>query len=423
MLDFDATHLFAEKLDARDELAGFRQEFQISDPDLIYLDGNSLGRAPRQTIERVGQVVSQEWGKELIRGWNEGWYDAPHRVGEKIAQLIGAAPGQVIISDSTSINLFKLVIAALRACPGRTQIISDVLNFPSDLYILQGCIELLGRQHRLDLVPSDDGIIPDLNTLNGLIGSDTALVTLSQVVFKSGYKYDVPAITEKAHQAGGLVLWDLCHSVGAVPIELDAWGVDLAVGCTYKYLNGGPGSPAFLYVRKELQDQLSSPIWGWWGHKAPFTFDLNFSPEPGIGHFMVSSPPTLSMLAIEPAVELLLRAGISRLREKSVRQTDYLIELSDHYLRQLGFTLGTPRQSEWRGSHVSLRHPEGYRINRALIEAMALLPDFREPDNLRLGIAPIYTSYAQLWDAVQRIRRVVEGGIFKNYSVERLAVT
>ena len=423
MAGFEPTRNYAESLDAQDELGAFRQEFVITEPELIYLDGNSLGRLPRLTEERLQTAVHEKWGEGLIRGWNANWYHAPTRVGEKIARLVGAAPGQVIVSDTTSINLFKLVMAALKARPGKRQIISDTLNFPSDLYVLQGCIELLGGQHRLELVPSSDGIVPDLAALKSLIGADTALVTLSHVVFKSGYMYDAQAITEQAHKAGALVLWDLSHAAGAVPMELDAWEADLAIGCTYKYLNGGPGSPAYLYVRKELQEVLKSPIWGWWAQREPFAFELDFTPAAGMNRFLVSSPPVLSMLAMEASVEVLLRAGMRRLRHKSEKQTDYLIELSDHYLAPLGFTLGSPRGVDQRGSHVSLRHAEGYRINRALIEAMKLIPDFRAPDNLRLGIAPIYTQYVEIWEAVQRIRRVVEERIYEQYSGERLAVT
>jgi kynureninase len=423
MTNFDPARAYAEALDARDELTSFRQDFVIAEPELIYLDGNSLGRLPHQTADRLAEVVSAEWGQGLIRGWNANWFQAPARVGEKIAQLVGAAPGQVIVSDTTSINLFKLVMAALRARPGRQQIISDVLNFPSDLYILQGCMELLGGKHRLDLVPSEDGITPDLTALKKMIGSDTALVTLSHVVFKSGYLYDAQAITAQAHKSGALVLWDLSHAAGAVPVELDTWNADLAVGCTYKYLNGGPGSPAYLYVRKELQDTLQAPIWGWWAQHSPFAFDLDFAPAQGMNRFLISSPPVLSMLAMEASVEVLVKAGMERLRRKSVLQTDYLIALSDHFLAPLGFTLGSPRAAEQRGSHVSLRHAEGYRINRALIEAMNLIPDFRAPDNLRLGVAPIYTRYVEIWEAVQRIRRVVDEKIYERYSAERLAVT
>ena len=413
----------ALSLDANDELAPFRQQFVISDPHLIYLDGNSLGRLPAHTAVRLQEAVLDEWGTGLIRGWNANWWHAPGRVGEKIAQLIGAAPGQVIVSDTTSINLYKLVMAALRLRPTRTRLLSDTLNFSSDLYIFQGCLDALGRAHSLDLLPSSDGIAPDLDQLDALLGPDTALVSLSHVCFKSGYTYDAAAITELAHRRGALVLWDLSHAAGAVEVALDEWGADFAVGCTYKYLNGGPGSPAYLYVNKNLQEQTQQPIWGWWGENAPFAFDLDYTPAPGILRYLVSSPPVLSMLAVETGVEVLLQAGMPRLRRKSVQQTEYLIALFEERLAELGFSLGSPRQAEQRGSHVSLRHPEGYRINRALIEELAVIPDFREPDNLRLGIAPLYTSFVEIWEAVERIRRAVVERRYEHYPQSRLAVT
>ncbi len=406
-----------------DELKGFRDRFVISDPHLIYLDGNSLGRLPKTTSSHLQNVVDEEWGDGLIRSWNANWFDAPRRVGEKIARLVGAAPGQVIVSDSTSTNLFKLVMAALAAKPGRGRIVSDELNFPSDLYILQSCISLLGNRHTLHLVRSRDGISIDPDDLVDAIDEDTALVSLSHVAFKSGYMYDGDLITRMAHEMGAFMLWDLCHSVGAVPVELDAWGADLAVGCTYKYLNGGPGSPAFLYVHRELQEKLQPPIWGWFAQHNPFKFELDFSPAPGMSHFMVSSPPVLSMLAMEASLDVVLEAGIERIRRKSILQTKYLIELFDDRLKPLGFSLGTPREAERRGSHVSIQHPEGYRINRAMIEEMDLIPDFREPDNIRLGIAPLYVSFEDIHEAVERIHRVVDEKRYLHYPVQRLAVT
>jgi kynureninase len=421
---FEPGREFAEGLDAADELASYREAF--ADPreqGLIYLDGNSLGRLPRATIERMQAVVEEEWGRELIRGWNAGWYEAPARVGEKIAGLLGAGPGQVVAGDSTSVNLFKLVMAALSMRPGRTRIVSDVLNFPSDLYVLQGCIRLLGNRHRLHLVPSADGIGADLEALLEAIDERTALVTLSHVVFKSGYLYDAAAVTERARRVGAVVLWDLSHSAGVVPVELDRWGADMAVGCTYKYLNGGPGAPAFLYVRSDLQLKVSSPIWGWFGQRSPFDFDLDYLAQDGVGRFLVGTPPILSLLALEPALDLALQAGIDPIRQKSTRLTSYLIDLADTVLAPLGFDLGSPRDPARRGSHVSLRHGEAYRINRALIEEMEVLPDFREPDNIRLGLAPLYTSFVDVWQAVDRIRQVVEGGRYREYPMWRLPVT
>jgi kynureninase len=419
----DVSLSYAELLDTQDELAPWREQFVFSDPDLIYLDGNSLGRLPKVTAERIARAVEHEWGERLIRGWGEGWYGLPRRTGEKMAELVGAAPDQVLVSEPTTTSLFKLAMAALRMRPGRKRIVSDVLNFPTDLYMLQGCIDLLGQGHQLHLVPDADGIHADEAAILDAIDTDTALVTFSTPTFKSGFLYDVPAITRRAHEMGALVLWDFSHAVGAVPLHLDEWGVDFAVGCTYKYLNSGPGAPAFLYVRKDLQDEAKSPIWGWWGHAQPFAFDLDYRPANGIHQFLVSSTPVFSTLSIEASVEMVLQAGVERLRQKSMRQTGYLIELADEILSPLGFTLGSPREAQRRGSHVSLRHAEGYRINRALIEEMQVIPDFREPDNIRLGLAPLYTTFADVWHGIDRLRQVVEERSYESYSHERTEIT
>jgi len=413
----------ARALDASDPLATFRGQFVLAEPDLIYLDGNSLGRLPRRVIARIQAAVEREWGQDLIRTWNANWYTAPARVGDKIGQMVGAEAGQVLVSDSTSANLFKLAMAALELQPGRTRIVSDRLNFPSDLYVLQGCIRLLGNRHEICLVGTADQIAAEPGDLYAAIDAGTALVTLSHVTFKSGYLYDAEAVTRRAHQVGALVLWDLSHSVGVVPIELDRWGVDLAVGCTYKHLNGGPGAPAFLYVRRGLQPMAVSPIWGWFGQQSPFSFNLEYAPAEGAARFLVGSPPILSLLAMESAVDLTLEAGLARIREKSVALTSYLVDLVDQMLVPLGFRLGSPRDPNRRGSHVSIRHPEGYRINRALIEEMQVLPDFREPDNIRLGVAPLYTTFTEVWESVNRIRRTVEECRYLHYSAERQAVT
>ncbi len=422
-LNFDTGPEYPKELDSRDELASFREAFYFPEPDLIYMDGNSLGRLPVRIIQRMKEAVESQWGHDLIRGWNAGWYQAPTRVGEKIADLIGARSDQVVVSDTTSVNLFKLAMAALSKQPERKGVVSDVMNFPSDLYVLQGCIHALGDRHHLHLVPSHDGITVDLPTLYEALDRQVALVSLSHVTFKSGYLYDAAAVTERAHQVGALVLWDLCHSVGVVPIELDRWGVDLAVGCTYKYLNGGPGAPAFLYVRKDLEEQLLSPIWGWFGQRSPFAFELEYQPAQGINRFLVSSPPILSLLAMESALDILIEAGIERLRKKSMRMTSYLVYLIDRILKPLGFSLGSPRDAGQRGSHISIRHKEAYRINRALIEELNMIPDFREPDNIRLGLAPLYTTYTEVWEAVDRIRRVLEEQRYLGYAPERLPVT
>lgn len=283
---------YAEELDARDPLASMRERFVFADPDLIYVDGNSLGRLPKASMELAQDLVVRQWGERLIRRWNDSWFEMPERIGAKIARLIGAQPDEVITADSTSINLFKLVIAALRAKPGRSQILTDTMNFPSDLYIFQGIIDLLGQQHQLEVVASRDGIHGPAEALQAALNERTALLTLSHTVFKSGYMYDMAEMTTAAHRAGALVLWDLSHSVGSVVIDLNAAGADLAVGCTYKYVNGGPGSPAFLYIRRDLQEKLGNPLQGWIGDRAPFKFELDYQPALGLRSFLTGTPPS-----------------------------------------------------------------------------------------------------------------------------------
>ncbi|HET6823256.1 MAG TPA: aminotransferase class V-fold PLP-dependent enzyme, partial [Anaerolineales bacterium] len=342
-MNFSSSLDFAKQLDQQNALASYREQFVASDPDLIYLDGNSLGRLPKSVIERMKKVVEEEWGTDLIRGWNKGWWDSPLRIGDKIGSLLGAAEGQVVVGDQTSINLFKLATAALTVQPHKKRIITDAFNFPSDLYILQGINHLLGDQHEIIRIgASDNDITPDLAALEAAINENTSLVTLSHVTFKSGYLYDMARITELAHRKGALVLWDLSHSVGAVPIELDRCDVDFAIGCTYKYLNGGPGAPAILYVNKRIQNEVTSPIWGWWGQKDPFEFNLNYQPAPGIQRFLAGTAPMLSTLAMEEALTPLLEAGMDALRRKSVLMTDYATYLTDTILTPLGFSLGSP---------------------------------------------------------------------------------
>ncbi len=414
---------YALELDRQDELAHFRDEFVIEDPDLIYLDGNSLGRLPKRTARRMREVIEKEWGERLIRGWGEGWFTAPQRIGAKIAQLVGARADEVIVADSTSVNLFKLYLAALQARPGRRKVVTDDLNFPSDVYLLQGAVKLAGPNYQLQITHSTDGLIVPTDALAEAIDENTALVTLTHTAFKSGFVYDMSAITETAHRAGALMLWDLCHSVGAMPLDLHAANVDMAVGCTYKYLNGGPGAPAFLYIRRDLQEQWLNPIWGWFGQKAQFDMKLDYEPGPGLQRFLAGTPTMLSLAAIEPAVDLLLEAGVERLRAKSVRQTEYLIALWEELLAPLGVTLNSPRDAVMRGSHVSLGHPEGLRIDLALIHDMKVIPDFRYPDNIRLGLAPLYTSFAEIHEGILRLRRVIVERVYERYPTDRPEVT
>lgn len=419
-LDFE----YAQELDAQDSLAKFRDEFVIDDAGTIYLDGNSLGRLPKRTRAILHDAIENQWSKRLVRGWGEGWMDAPARIGGKIAQLLGAHAQEVLVADSTSVNFFKLVMAALEMNSDRRQIVSETINFPTDSYILQGVTRILGDGHYITNVsPREDVAVPTQTVIDAIDENDCALVTLTHTAFKSGAIYDIQAITEAAHRAGALVLWDLSHSVGSIPVQLNECNADMAVGCTYKYLNGGPGAPAFLYVRRDLQEQLQTPIQGWFGQKNQFAMDFEYAPAPGMGRFLVGTPPMLSLLAIEGGVDLLLEAGMENLRAKSIAQTEYLIALYDAWLKPFGVNLNSPRDAAVRGSHVSLGHPEGLRIDRALIEDMQVVPDFRPPDNIRCGIAPLYTTFSDIYHAMERLRRVMQDKLYEKYPGERPAVT
>ncbi len=414
---------YARELDHDDVLECYRDEFVVEDPNLIYLDGNSLGRLPRATVERMREVVEREWGERLIRGWNEGWFTAPQRVGAKIAAIIGAREDEVIVGDSTSVNLFKVIVAALQANPGRHKVLTDDLNFPSDIYVMQSAVKLLGPDYRLEIVHSVDGITVGSEALARAIDRETALVALTHTAFKSGFVYDMAAVTEMAHRAGALISWDLCHSAGAMPLALDDSQADLAVGCTYKYLNGGPGSPAFVFVRHDLQNRIVNPIWGWFGQKDQFDFALTYERAPGLTQFLSGTPAILSLAPIETGVDLLLIAGLERIRRKSVKQTEYLISLWQAWLAPLGVQLHSPREANRRGSHVSLGHPEGLRIDQALIQEMNVIPDFRSPDNIRFGLAPLYTSYVDVYEAMSRLRRVLTDKLYEKYAVTGPIVT
>ena len=413
---------YAQSLDADDELASFRGRF-VADSELIYLDGNSLGRLPKATVQRMQQIVETEWGERLIRSWNEGWIETPGRIGGKIAQLVGAQPDEVIIADSTSVNLYRLALAALQSQPGRHKIVTDDLNFPSDLYILQGLCRQLGPSYHIEVVPSPDGIHGPVDGLATAIDEDTALVTLSHTVFKTSYTYDMAIVTRLAHDAGAMTLWDLSHAAGSVWVDLNGAKADLAVGCTYKYLNGGPGAPAFLYVRSDLQETLQNPMQGWMGQTGMFDFGLDYQPAPGLQRFLTGTAPMISISAIEPGVDLLLEAGMDRLRAKSIRQSEYLITLWEQELASLGFVLNSPRDVTQRGSHISLGHVDGWRIDQALIHDKNVLPDFRKPDNIRIGIAPIYNSFVDIYEAVARMKQIVDENIFEKYGRDVPVVT
>ena len=397
----------AEELDAADPLAGFRDRFVITDPELIYLDGNSLGRLPAATPERLREVVEEGWGEGLVRSW-QGWIDWGARLGDRLAEhVLGARPGEVVISDSTSVNLYKLAGAALDAAPGRGTVLMDAEDFPTDRYILQGLTAQRGLRLRRLASGLDGGL--DLDVLRSALDQDVALVVLSLVSYRSGALLDMAKVNELARAAGARVLWDLSHAAGAVPVDLAATGAELAVGCTYKYLNGGPGSPAFLYVRGESQAELRQPVWGWFGQREQFRMGPDYDPVPGIERFLVSTPPLLSLAAIDPALALVEEAGMARIRAKGLLLGRLVDDLADAWLAPLGFRPASPRPPERRGSHVSLYHRDAWRICQTLAADAKVVCDYRVPDRLRIGPSPLYTRFTEVWDALARLRQVAAG--------------
>jgi kynureninase len=415
---FSTERAYALELDADDPIAYLREQFVHDDSGLIYLDGNSLGRLPKAATRRLAEVVEREWGHGLIRSWSR-WVEQPVRVGDRLgAALLGAAAGQVVVSDTTTANLYKLAVAALDARPDRRVIVTDDDNFPTDRYVFEGIAAQRGLELRMIHADMDQGL--SLAALREAVDADTALVSLSHVAYRSGALLDMGAVNDLVHDRGALVLWDLCHAAGAVPIELDATGSDLAVGCTYKYLNAGPGAPAFLYVRRGLQAALRQPIWGWFGQRDQFAMGPSYDPEPTIARFTTATPSILGIAAVEEGVRPLADAGIDRLRAKGSALTSYLIELAGAWLP--GLTLATPRDPARRGSHVALRHPEAWRLTQALI-AVDVIPDYRTPDRLRLGPAPAYTRFADVWEALSRLREIVETKSYERFPAERTRVT
>jgi kynureninase len=401
---FPIDRSYAESLDTEDQLAAFRERFVRDDRELIYLNGNSLGPLPVRTQARIADVVDQEWGVGLGRSWDQ-WISLPRQAGDMLAEhLLGAAPGQVLVCDSVSVNLYKLASAALDAQRGRDVIITDDDNFPTDRYVLAGLAAQRGCELRLIHTDLDEGIDPE--TLAAALDDRVALVSLSHVAYRSGALADMSALTEQVHRAGALALWDLSHSVGAVPVELDGTGADLAVGCTYKYVNAGPGAPAFVYARQDLQERLRQPIWGWFGQREQFEMGPVYSPAAGIDAFATGTPQIIGTVAVEEGARLLGEVGMERLRAKSTALTSYLIGLADEWLTPYGFALASPRAAARRGGHVSLRHPEAARICQALA-LEKVIGDYRTPDRLRLCPAAITISFSDVWDAMDKVRQVV----------------
>ncbi|MYM24938.1 kynureninase [Duganella sp. FT135W] len=388
-------------MDQRDPLATTRQRFTLPEGE-VYLDGNSLGAMPAHLPARMQQAIAGEWGMGLIRSWNDaGWIDLPQRVAAKVAALIGADADEVMVGDSTSINLFKALSAALRLNPGRKVILTEEGNFPTDLYIAQGVAELFGAEIRY--VPSDASAIADA------LDDSVAVLMLTHVNYRSGRVYDMAGITRQAHAAGALCIWDLAHSAGALHVELDACNADFAVGCGYKYLNGGPGAPAFVYVARRHLEQVRQPLSGWHGHAQPFAFVKDYQPAPGINRMQCGTPPLLSMLALDAALDVFDGVDMAQLRKKSQDLCDLFIRLVDERLGEYGFGIGSPRERELRGSQVALTHPQGYAIVQALI-ARGITGDFRMPDILRFGFAPLYVRYIDVYHTVDVLAQIMASG-------------
>lgn len=416
MLDRDA----ALQRDLKDPLAPLREAFDLPQ-DVIYLDGNSLGVAPKAAQKRASEIIGNEWATQLIRSWNgAGWYDMPKRLGNQLAPLIGSAPDETVITDTISINLFKVLSAALRLQasrdPARRVIVSERSNFPSDLYIAEGVIEQLDRGYSLRLVD-------DPTELATAIDDTVAVVMLTHVNYRTGYMHDMPALTATTHRAGALSVWDLAHSAGAVEVDLTGANADYAVGCTYKYLNGGPGSPGFVWVPLRNQADFNQPLSGWWSHKNPFAMEWKYQADPGIARFLCGTQGIISMALIECGLDVFGQTSMQAVRAKSLSLTDSFINLVETRCAGLGLTLVTPRDTAHRGSHVSFEHTHGYEVMQALI-ARGVIGDYREPKILRFGFTPLYLRYVDVWDAVEALRDILATESWKAFlSVERTQVT
>ncbi len=395
-------------LDRDDPLAKYRDRFVGTETDLVYFDGNSLGRPLRVTADRLRDFVLQEWGGRLIRGWDERWFDLPLTLGDRIGRIcLGAASGQVAVGDSTTVLLYKLMRSAVTARPGRTEIVIDRDNFPTDRYVADGVARECGLELRWVEVDRTAGVTADL--LADAVSERTALVVVSHVAYRSAYLADAAELTRIAHDAGALVLWDLCHSGGSVPVDLDAWGADLAVGCTYKYLNGGPGSPAYCYVAERHLDSLTQPIQGWMGAQDPFLMGPVYAPTAGIRRFLSGTPAVTAMLAVSDMLDLLEEAGITAVREKSVGLTERAIALADEHLADVGVTVASPRAAARRGGHVTLHHPSMREVVEALWRrpVMPVIPDYRDPGGLRVGLSPLSTSYDEVDRGIAAVRELL----------------
>jgi kynureninase len=400
-VDFPTSLEAVQDFDAADPLGGLREQFTLPD-GLIYLDGNSLGPPPNSVHARVSTAIKEEWGQDLVKAWNtRGWFGLPKSVGAKLAKLIGASDDEVIATDGTSINLFKMTAAALRMRPDRKVIVAQGGNFPTDNYVTEGLVGLAGQGHEVRLVGNDEII--------GALDETVSVLSLSQVDYRSGERLDMAAITRAAHDKGILTIWDLCHSAGAFDVDLTGANADFAVGCGYKYLNGGPGAPAFLYVAERHQEEALQPLSGWWGHDAPFAFEQNYRAAQGIARHLTGTQPILSLIALDEALNVFDGIDMAQVRQKSVNLCETFIHFVEQECAGFGFELASPRDPKLRGSHVSFRHPSGFPIMQALIKK-GVIGDYRAPEILRFGIAPVYNSYRDVWVAATHLREIMESG-------------
>ncbi|TGS08842.1 kynureninase [Mesorhizobium sp. M2E.F.Ca.ET.209.01.1.1] len=405
-----------EAMDAADPLRALRDRFVLPE-GVIYLDGNSLGAASINVFSEIEKSAKQEWARDLIRAWNTaGWFDMPVQLGDRLGRLIGAAPGQTVVCDTTSINIYKVLHAALAMRPERPVIVAEGDSFPTDLYMAEGVASTRpGTVLRLEGV--------DAPTIEDLIDDDVAVILVNHVNYKSGRLRDMAALTRKAHDAGALIVWDLCHTAGALPVDLDGSNADFAIGCTYKYLNGGPGAPAFIYAATRHHGDISQPLSGWWGHARPFAFEQGYAAGSGIRRFLCGTQPVLSMRALKGALDLWDEVDLTAVREKSVALTDLFIRLVEARCGALGLELEGPRDGAERGSQVSFAHPHGYQVMRALIER-GVIGDFRAPSTVRFGFTPLYVGYRDVWDAVEVLEDILRTGAWQEarYAVKE-AVT
>ena len=418
-------------LDTKDPLAKYRDLFVFTDPEVCYLDGNSLGRLPKSTVETINKFLIEGWGTKIVDGWGE-WIDKAETTGDLIGRsALGAAAGQTLAMDTTSVNFYRLVRAAISARPGRKTIITDEANFPTDRYIMQGIAEELGlnlvvipndlQEHSTGETFSDELVTPEI--LKPYLNDDVALVTISVVAYRSGALHNIKELTGLVRASGALMVWDASHAVGAVDMQFDRDGVDLAVGCTYKYGNSGPGSPAWLYVSKRIQSELEMPIQGWFAQRNQFLMGSKFDQIEGMRGFQIASPSIIGLLCIDEGFGMIENATIAQINAKASKGTDIMVELFDQWLVPLGFELVTPRDSKLRGGHISIYHPDAAQIARGLRDDMKVIPDYRAPNSIRLAISPLPTSYVEVFDGFERIRVYTQSGKYKDLDLSSVKVS